>query len=169
MTVLRGRAWVFGEQISTDQILPGRYLDRPYSEVGQFAMAGADEEFAQKVQPGDIVVAGANFGCGSSREAAAVALRRAGVGAVVAPSYSRIFYRNAVNQGLPAVAVPDIDGFAEGDEIEVDLENRRVRNLSRPGVEKPILNLQGVSRQILAAGGIVSFVKERIDGGASGG
>src|SRR5690606_24133061 len=74
MTVLRGRAWVFGEQISTDQILPGRYLDRPYSEVGQFAMAGADEEFAQKVQPGDIVVAGANFGCGSSREAAAVAL-----------------------------------------------------------------------------------------------
>jgi len=167
MSVLRGRAWVFGDQISTDQILPGRYLDRSYAEVGQFAMAGADEEFAKKVQPGDIVVAGANFGCGSSREAAAVALRQAGVGAVVAPSFSRIFYRNAVNQGLPAVAVPDVEGFLAGDIIEVDLENRRVRNVSRPEVEKPILNLQGVSRQILAAGGIVPFVKART-GAASG-
>lgn len=156
-----GRAHVFGDHISTDEILPGKYLDRPYSEVGQFAMAGVDEDFASKVEPGDVVVAGINFGCGSSREAAVIALKKAEVAAVIAPSFARIFFRNAVNNGLVPVVVPSTDGIQTGDTVEVDLEARVVRVRVR-GRELPILNLKGISFDILQAGGIVEFTLKRM-------
>lgn len=159
---IRGKAWKFGEHISTDHIIPGRFLERDYSEMGQFAMAGVDEAFSSKVTPGDVIVAGRNFGCGSSREAAPVALKAAGIAAVIAPSFSRIFLRNAINQGLPPIVVPDVDHFHEGDVLVVDLEDYVVRNESRGAPVQPILNLRGVTADILRAGGIVTFARQRI-------
>lgn len=173
---LVGTAHVFGEHISTDEILPGKYLDRSYSEVGQFAMAGADETFAAKVQPGDIVVAGSNFGCGSSREAAVIALKAAGVTAVIAPSFARIFFRNAINNGLVPVVVEAVTVIDPGDRVEVDLKDRKVRVFTgaadgdspsltegeKAVAEMPILNLQGISLEILEAGGIVEFTRRRM-------
>lgn len=162
---LSGRAHVFGDHVSTDEILPGRYLDRPYSELGQFAMAGIDETFASRVQPGDIIVAGNNFGCGSSREAAVMTLKHAGIAAVVAPSFARIFFRNAVNNGLLPVVVSSVDGINSGQTVEIDLVSRRVRVLGGDRdnvIELPILNLQGISREILEAGGIIEYARRRM-------
>jgi 3-isopropylmalate/(R)-2-methylmalate dehydratase small subunit len=152
---------VFGDHVDTDRILPGRYLDRPVEEVGQYALAGLDPEFARRVAPGDVVVAGVNFGCGSSREAAVLALLQAGVAAVVARSFARIFFRNAINNGLPAVIVATIDGIAPGDPLRVDLAARTVADL-RTGVVLPVLNLTGTSREILEHGGIVPFTLARL-------
>jgi 3-isopropylmalate/(R)-2-methylmalate dehydratase small subunit len=159
--VLEGRAWVVGDHVNTDQILPGRYLDRPVEEVGQYAFAGLDPEFARRVTPGDVVVAGVNFGCGSSREAAVLALLQAGVAAVIARSFARIFFRNAINNGLPAVIVPAVDGIAAGDLLRVDLAARTVTHL-RTGAALPVLNLTGTSREILEHGGIVPFTLARL-------
>ena len=105
--LLEGRAFCFGNQVTTDDILPGRYLDRRADEVAQFAMAGVDPTFAARVRPGDFVVAGANFGAGSGRESAPAALKGAGVAAVVASSFSRLFFRNCINLGLPPVLIDE--------------------------------------------------------------
>jgi maleamate amidohydrolase len=154
--VISGRAWVYPGQVTTDDILPGRYLDRHGAELGQFAMTGIDPEFAAKVAPGDIVVAGDNFGAGSGRESAPAALRHAGVGAVVCTSAARVFYRNGVNLGLPVVEVDSIEGIAAGDQVVVDIAARTVR---APGkdVVLPVRNLSGIALEILAAGGIVAY------------
>jgi 3-isopropylmalate/(R)-2-methylmalate dehydratase small subunit len=164
LPLLCGRARVCGRDVTTDHILPGRYLDRSYDEVGQFAMAGLDETFASRTLPGDIIVAGPNFGCGSSREAAVIALKAAGVAAVVAPSFGGIFFRNAITQGLVPVVVDDTGGIAEGDPLEVDLARRVLRHL-RPGAalpERPIRNLTGTSLEILRAGGLLPYVRRRL-------
>lgn len=164
LPVLRGRAHVVGRDVSTDHILPGRYLDRPYEELGQVALAGIDETFPQRVCPGDLLVAGPNFGCGSSREAAVVALKAAGIVAVVAPSFGGIFFRNAVNNGLVPVVVDETQDIAEGDVLEVDPEARILRILT-PGPrprERPIHNLTGISLEILAAGGLLPYVRRRM-------
>jgi len=160
---------VVGRDVTTDQILPGRHLDRPYEEVGQFALTGLDESFPSRIASGDILVAGPNFGCGSSREAAVVALRAAGIAAVVAPSFGGIFVRNAVNHGLVPAVIDDTREIRDGDAVEVDLEARAVR-VAGPGTEPrvhPIRNLTGISRDILAAGGLVPYVKARLGRGAS--
>ncbi len=161
MDVLEGRAWVFGDHVTTDDIYPGRYLERPLEEAGRYAMAGIDEEFAGRVRPGDFVVAGVNFGAGSSREAAAVALKQAGVAAVIARSFGRIFFRNAINNGLPAVMVPDTSGVRTGDRLRVDLVGRRV-TVVRTGEALDILNLTGISLDILRAGGILPYTEVRL-------
>ncbi len=158
---IRGAAWTFGANVTTDDILPGKYLERCNDEVGQFAMAGIDPTFAARVRPGDIVVAGANFGMGSGRESAPLALKLAGVAAIVAPSYSRIFYRNAINLGLPAVMVDRIDGVLERDEIVISLDERAVINV-RTGARFALQNLTGIAREILDAGGIVAFTRARL-------
>jgi len=159
--VLEGTAWVFGDHVTTDQIYPGRYLERPLEEAGQYAMSGLDEGFAGRVRRGDFVVAGVNFGAGSSREAAVVALKQAGVAAVIARSFGRIFFRNAINNGLPAVIVPDTSGIRSGDRLRVDLNDRQVTVLGT-GATLPILNLTGISMAILRAGGIVPFTEARL-------
>ncbi|MDR7460087.1 MAG: 3-isopropylmalate dehydratase [Armatimonadota bacterium] len=163
MDVLEGTAWVFGDHVTTDDIYPGRYLERPLDEAGRYAMSGLDEHFAARVRRGDFVVAGVNFGAGSSREAAVVALREAGVSAVIARSFGRIFFRNAINNGLPAVIVPDTSGIQAGDRLRVDLHARQVTVL-RTGVTLPIVNLTGISLAILRAGGIVPFTEARLAG-----
>jgi 3-isopropylmalate/(R)-2-methylmalate dehydratase small subunit len=161
--VYEGQAWVFGDHVNTDQILPGKYLDRPMEQVGQYAMTGFDETFPQRVRPGDFVVAGVNFGCGSSREAAVLALKQAGVAAIIARSFGRIFFRNAINNGFPVAMISDTSRIAHGDPLRLDLRARAVTNL-RNGEEFALLSLTGTSRQILEAGGIVPFTLARLRG-----
>ena len=125
-----GTALKYGDDINTDLIIPGRYLHiYDYHELAECAMADLDPEFHSKFTKGDIIVAGKNFGCGSSREQAAICLRYAGVGAVVAASFARIFFRNAINQGIPILEV-NTTGISTGDELELDLEQGVVRNLT---------------------------------------
>lgn len=160
--VYEGRAWIFGDHVSTDQILPGTYLDRPMEAVGAYAMAGLDASFTNRVQPGDFVVAGLNFGCGSSREAAVMALKQAGIAAVVARSFGRIFFRNAINNGVPAAIVPDTSGIRQGDRLRLDIGAGTLTNL-RTNETVRLQSLSGTSLEILDAGGIVPFTLRRLE------
>ena len=153
-----GAAWVFPGDITTDDILPGRFLELDSADTGKHAMAGVDPGFAARIAPGDLVVGGGLFGSGSGRESAAYALLHAGVGAIIAPGLGRIFYRNCVNIGLPAIQVDHVDGIAPGDPLVVDLELRSVTD-QRTGVVYPIRNLAGISLDILRAGGIVAYTR----------
>jgi methanogen homoaconitase small subunit len=118
--IIKGKAWIYGSDIDTDVIIPGKYLRTKDMQVfADHAMEGIDPEFSKKVQKGDVIVAADNFGCGSSREQAALALKYAGVGCIVARSFGRIFFRNAINVGLPLMEA-DVK-CNEGDEIEIDL------------------------------------------------
>lgn len=160
-TVYQGRAWVFPANVTTDDILPGKYLDRANDEVGQFAMAGIDPDFVSKIAPGDFIVAGANFGSGSGRETAPIAIKLAGIAAMIAPSFSRVFFRNSINIGLPASIIEAITDIEQGDELILNLDSRTLTN-HRSGLEMPVLNLTGISQEILQAGGIVPFTKQRV-------
>ena len=125
-----GRALKYGDDINTDLIIPGRFLHiYDYDQLAECAMADLDPDFHSKFTKGDILVAGRNFGCGSSREQAAICLRYAGVGAVVATSFARIFFRNAINQGIPILEI-DTSEISTGHELELDLEQGVVRNLT---------------------------------------
>ncbi|GGL67490.1 3-isopropylmalate dehydratase small subunit [Halocalculus aciditolerans] len=125
--VTPGRAWTFGDDVDTDQIIPSRFLvSSDPADLGAHAFADHRPDFAEGVEPGDFVVAGENFGSGSSREHAPVALRGAGVSGVVARSFARIFFRNAINIGLPLLVCPDADRIADGDEVHLDLGDGRV-------------------------------------------
>lgn len=158
------RAWVFGDNVSTDDIIAGRYLfKRDLTELGRHAMENIRPDFAGSVRRGDVVIAGRNFGCGSSREQAPIALKGAGISAVVAESFARIFYRNAINQGLPAVICKGVrDGFRQGDEVELDLRAGVVRNLStgRTFRAEP---LPDFILEIINAGGLLQYLKKRPD------
>ncbi|MFQ5710943.1 MAG: 3-isopropylmalate dehydratase small subunit [Candidatus Geothermarchaeales archaeon] len=129
----RGRAWKYGDNIDTDAIIPARYLNTTDPEVlAKHCFEYFDSDFTKKVKPGDILVAGENFGCGSSREHAVIALKAAGISAIVARSFARIFFRNAINNGLPVVEEPVIaEKTEEGDVLEIDFEGGTVRNVSK--------------------------------------
>ena len=161
MKVYQGRAWVFPANVTTDEIIPGKYLDRANHEVGEFAMSGIDPGFVKKIKQGDLIVAGSNFGSGSGRETAPIAIQLAGISAVIAPSFARIFFRNSINIGLPAVIIDTVEDIKDGDEITLDLINRVVKN-ARTKKEYPTLNLNGTSMEILKAGGIIPFTKQRM-------
>jgi methanogen homoaconitase small subunit len=152
-----GRVWKFGNDIDTDVIIPGKYLRTKDMQVfAAHAMEGIDPEFAKKVKPGDIIVAGDNFGCGSSREQAPLALKHAGITCVVAKSFARIFFRNAINVGLPLMEA-DVD-CQQGDEIEVDLLRGEVRV---PGKDVFIGNkLPDFLLDMLTDGGLVAHRKK---------
>ncbi len=128
MEKIQGKVFKFNDNIDTDQIYPGRYLDKSdHQEIAQHVMEGADPSFKENYQPGDIIVAGKNFGCGSSREHAVITLNAAGVGAVIAESFARIFYRNAVNMAYPVLICPGIvEQVTAGEEIEVDLVEAKI-------------------------------------------
>jgi 3-isopropylmalate/(R)-2-methylmalate dehydratase small subunit len=132
MDNFKGKSIIFGKNIDTDQIYPGRYLELvKYEDVAKHAMEGADPQFFKRFIKGDIIIADKNFGCGSSREHAVIALKTAGVGAIVAPSFARIFYRNAINLGLPLISCKDIIEFAdEGDELELELKSGIIKNIT---------------------------------------
>lgn len=154
------RIWKFGADVDTDQIVPGRYAPymRPDADVGEAAFIEARPEFAQFAQAGDIIVAAENFGCGSSREYAVEALRRRKVGAIIALSFARIFFRNALNLGIPLFVAPEIvRSVQDGDEVTLDLAASRLIAGER-SFELPLL--PEFAREILAAGGIVPYVRQ---------
>ena len=162
---IRGRVWKFGDGVNTDLILPGRYLDlTDPEEMARHVMEGLDQDFPTKVRRGDIIVAGRGFGSGSSREHAALALKHAGVSAVIAESIARIFYRNAINVGLPAIECPGITEIVEeGETLEIDLERGVVINPGR-GLKLDFRPLPEFLRNILKAGGLAPYIRRRRDG-----
>ncbi len=165
MSSIKGKAWKFGDDVNTDEIIPARYLvTTDPKELAKHVMEDIDPEFPKKVKPGDIIVAGKNFGCGSSREHAPLAIKGAGVSAVIAESFARIFFRNAINLGLPVIESPEIVKEAdEGDIIEIDMENGVVRNLTK-GKEYTISKLPENLQKVLAAGGLMEYAKSRLKG-----
>ncbi|HWQ61570.1 MAG TPA: 3-isopropylmalate dehydratase small subunit [Negativicutes bacterium] len=158
--VISGKAFVYGPNIDTDQIYPGRFLDlTDPDKVAEHALEGADPAFVKEVKPGDIIVAAANFGCGSSREHAAVTLKTVGVGAILADSFGRIFYRNAINLGVPLLVCPGIAALVKrGDKVKVDLESGKVTN-ETTGASAQAQPLSGYVMEILASGGIKPMIK----------
>jgi 3-isopropylmalate/(R)-2-methylmalate dehydratase small subunit len=157
---IQGRAWTFGDGISTDHIAPGRlfHLRSNLPELAKHCLEDARPEFAGQVQPGDFVVGGRNFGQGSSREHAPTVIKLCGVGAVLAKSFARIFFRNCVNVGLPALIV-DTDFIHEGDRLEVDLETGIVKNLTT-AEQKQAPPLPPVMRAIIDDGGLVPHIQK---------
>ncbi|MEJ5300353.1 MAG: 3-isopropylmalate dehydratase small subunit [Thermodesulforhabdaceae bacterium] len=159
----RGRAWLFGDNIDTDAIIPARYLNTSDpQELAKHCMEDADANFVNKISPGDIIVAGKNFGCGSSREHAPIAIKAAGISCVIAESFARIFYRNAFNMGLPIVECPGINGkIKEGDEIIVDLSKGTIENVST-GETFSAEPLPSFMQELLKSGGLINYVKNQV-------
>jgi len=160
---MKGKAHKFGDHIDTDQIIPAKYLvTTDERELGMHCMETADEEFVKRVHDGDIMVAGVNFGCGSSREHAPISIRGAGVSAVIAKSFARIFFRNAINLGLPVLESPEaVDAIEQGDEVEVDLATGKIRDLTTEEVfvAKPY---EPFMMEIINAGGLVEYTKRKL-------
>jgi 3-isopropylmalate/(R)-2-methylmalate dehydratase small subunit len=160
MDQLQGRAFVFGDNVDTDQIYPGKYLElTDPQEIGSHVMEGADPDFPAQAQKGDIVVAGRNFGCGSSREHAVITLLEGGVGAVIAQSFGRIFYRNAINRGLPVITVPGGLDVEVGELITINLEQGTIIVGDQEYQFKPYPR---EIRAIIDAGGVIPVIKEEL-------
>lgn len=161
MKLIEGRAWVFGDDVNTDVMAPGLYFKAPMEEMARHCMEAIDPGFAAGVRPGDIVVAGRNFGVGSAREQAAMALTHLRVGAVLAPSFGRIFYRNALNFGLPALVFPAAATVAAGDLLQVDPVGGTIRNLRTGDLHR----VNGIPAHLMAmveAGGLMPWLKHRL-------
>ena len=160
--IISGRAYKFSNNIDTDQIYPGRYLELTDAEdLAEHTLEGADPTFVERFAPGGIVVAGTNFGCGSSREHAAITLQAAGVRLLIAESFARIFYRNCINLGLPLLVCPGIAKFvAEGNEINVDLEKGMIENISSEEKCRGE-QISDYAFHILEAGGIKPLLRAR--------
>ncbi len=158
--MLRGRAFKFGDSISTDHIIPGRYahLRSNLAELAKHVLEDADPTFVSRVKPGDFIVAGSNFGLGSSREHAPLVIKMAGVSAILAKSVARIFFRNAINLGLP-VLMCDTDKINDGDELEIDLEGGKVKDLTN-GSELTLGKIPEVMLRILAEGGLIPYIQK---------
>jgi len=157
-----GRVFKFGDNIDTDLIIPARYLDRTDpKELGAHCMEGVDPEFPKKVKEGDIIVAGYNFGCGSSREHAPLAIKGCGVACVIAKSFARIFFRNAINTGLPILESRDAHEIDEGDEVEVDLEKGEIRDITKEKIFRAS-PFPDFMLEIMKAGGLTEYTKRRL-------
>jgi len=157
---VRGKVWKFGNNVDTDAITPGKYMSAPEAELMKHVLEVINPRFAQEVKPGDMIVAGSNFGCGSSRESAPAALKTLGIGAIVAESFARIFFRNAIAIGLPALTCPEISAlFADGDELELDLIRGRITNLTQ-GKTFYAQPLPEQMLEVLSKGGIVPLLKD---------
>jgi len=162
--MIKGKVWKYGDHVNTDLIIPGRYLDDyNAASLAAHAMGDIDPGFAKAVRPGDVIVAGRNFGCGSSREQAPLALQAAGVGAVIVGSAARIFYRNCVNVGLPIIICPQAaEVFEAGDVAEIDLVEGTVRN-PRTGACVSFSPLPEFLVDILDSGGLVPYLRRRLE------
>lgn len=159
MKKLNGKAYIFGDNIDTDQVYPGRYLElTEHDEIGKHVMEGADPTFPTRFERGGFIVAGSNFGCGSSREHAVITIKNAGVGAIFAKSFARIFYRNCINLGVPVIMVPDLENFgiAEGMTLEVDLAKG---TLCVSGTTKKFIPLSPDIIKLIENGGVFSLYK----------
>jgi len=164
MSQLKGKVWRFGNDIDTDLIIPARYLNTSEpKELALHCMEDADPTFASKVQPGDIIVAGKNFGCGSSREHAPIAIKAAGVSCVIAASFARIFFRNAINIGLPILESPEASSaIAEGHEVQVDLSNGQITDLTT-GQTFQAVPFPPFMQELIQSGGLIEYVKKKMN------
>jgi 3-isopropylmalate/(R)-2-methylmalate dehydratase small subunit len=162
-TNLKGHAHVYGRaHINTDEIIPARHLNvHEEAELAKHAMEDIDAEFVTRVRAGDFVIAGDDFGCGSSREHAVWALRGAGIRAVIANSFARIFFRNAINNGFLAIECPGaVESVQTGDELELDLAAGLLRNLTR-GTEATFVPLSDFARELITAGGLLLYIQQK--------
>ena len=160
--IIRGRVWKYGDNVNTDVIFPGKYTYTVTDprEMAQHALEDLDPSFAGNVRPGDVIVAGRNWGCGSSREQAATCLKEAGVGAIVAASFARIFYRNALNNGLPAIICPEAAAALEaGDAVEIDLEAGTIQRGDEVWRFPP---LSDTALQLIQTGGLIPYLKQKL-------
>jgi len=163
--VTEGRVWKFGTDVDTDMIIPGRFLadwNKEPEKMGQYCFCGIDPQFNTRVQTGDIIVAGDNFGCGSSRQAAPVAIKSAGIRYVIASSFARIFYRNAINIGLTVLECPALaEEVNEGERLVVELDKGEITNLDSNKVYR-FEPLNEMVQEILSSGGLVPYVQKRL-------
>ena len=157
---IRGKAHKFGDDVDTDAIIPGPYLKTTDGhELARYCMAGIDKDFPKKVKEGDVIVAGENFGCGSSREQAVIAIKYCGIKAVIAKSFARIFYRNAINVGLIPI-IANTDEIKDGDIVEIDLEKEEIKIINKNKTIK-CETPKGLEREILNAGGLINYLKSK--------
>jgi 3-isopropylmalate/(R)-2-methylmalate dehydratase small subunit len=157
-----GKAWKFGHDIDTDVILPARYLNKSTPEhLAAHCMEDAGTSFAQDVKPGDIMVGGKNFGCGSSREHAPIAIKACGIQVVIAESFARIFYRNALNIGLPIMECPEaVAGISQGDEVSVDVVSGKIENLTT-NMKYQANSFPPFMQDLIRAGGLIPYIEGR--------
>jgi len=162
--MIKGRVWQFGDDVNTDEIIPARYLNTTDVHIlAAHCMEDAREGFSKIMKPGDIITAGRNFGCGSSREHAPIAIKACGIASVVAVSFARIFYRNSFNIGLPIFQTPDAVKISEGDEIKIDYINGKIENITK----KEIYHIDPVPKfmqELIDTGGLMGYAK-KLQGG----
>ena len=160
-----GKAWKFGDDIDTDAIIPARYLNTSDpAELAKHCMEDADPEFVKKMSKGDIIVAGENFGSGSSREHAPISIKACGISCVIAKSFARIFFRNCFNIGLPILEAPEaVDEIEEGDELEINFQTGEIKNLTKNKIFKaqPIPDFM---QELVKKGGLLNYVVEKVAG-----
>ena len=158
----KGRVHKYQDNVDTDVIIPARYLNtKDHAELASHCMADIDPDFVKNVKPGDIIVAGENFGCGSSREHAPIAIKASGVSCVIATTFARIFYRNAINIGLPILECPEASkGIEDGDQVEVDFSKGEIRNVTKNETYTAAPFPEFI-RGIINAGGLMASIKER--------
>lgn len=163
-TAIKGRAHKFGEDINTDDIIAAKYLvSTDAKELGKHCMESVSPDFAGRVAMGDIIVAGRNFGCGSSREHAPLAIKGCGVAAVIAPSFAAIFFRNAINIGLPFLELADTSKIEEGDVLEIDLDSGMIKNETK-GQAYKTQAFPKFLQDIVEQGGLINYVKNKKSG-----
>lgn len=159
---MQGKAWKFGDNIDTDLIIAARYLNTSDTEIlASHLMEDARAGFVHSINKGDIIVAGENFGCGSSREHAPVAIKGAGISAVIAKSYARIFYRNAFNTGLPILEIKEADSICEGDILEIDLPSGVVKNHTQ-NCSYAFAPIPPFMLELLTSGGLIPYAKNKL-------
>ena len=158
--MIKGKAWKFKDNINTDEIIPARFLNTTDAkELGSRCMEGIAEGFSAKISAGDIIVAGSNFGCGSSREHAPLSIKACGIGCVIAEGFARIFYRNAINIGLPILqSKPAAAEIAEGDVVEVDCENGSIKNITQKKTYA-VQSFPPFMKGIMESGGLMEWIK----------
>lgn len=161
--MIRGKVHKYGSNVDTDVIIPARYLNTTDpKELASHCMEDIDTEFVKKVQPGDVMVADDNFGCGSSREHAPIAIKASGIACVIANTYARIFFRNALNTGLPILECPEaVAGISDGDIVEVDLEAGKITNVTT-GKSYQANPFPPFMRQLIEVGGLVNYAKAKV-------
>lgn len=161
MTIIRGKVWKFGDNVNTDAMAPGFAFKAPWEELKKLILH-THPKFTHEAKPGDVIVAGKNWGCGSSREQAPANMKRLGIGCVLAESFGRIYFRNSVALAFPSLVCPGVsEAFDEGDELELELESARVRNITK-GTKLQGEPLSPDMLAIIAAGGIIPTLKERL-------
>jgi 3-isopropylmalate/(R)-2-methylmalate dehydratase small subunit len=159
--IIKGKVHKFGDDVNTDDIIAAKYLvSTDAQELGKHCLESIKPDFAGKVKPGDIIVAGKNFGCGSSREHAPLAIKGCGVSAVIARSFAAIFFRNAINIGLPFLESEEIDKISDGDELEIDLNAGSIKNITRNTFYKTQA-FPGFLQELVQAGGLMKYIKNR--------